>query len=377
MSAQLSSAKPRRRGVHTLVALGSIVLLLAILATWIRAQVLDTNGWTQTSVRLLSNAQVRSALAGGLSERLLDAVDVEGVAAEELPPKLAKLAPALSAATAAALPRAVDRTLALPAVQTLWAHANRRAHERVLELLEGGGSVLSTSRGVVEIDLEELLSRVGRRVGVGSEAGAKLPPSRRQIVLLKSRQLRLAQDAVKALRDLSFILPLLAALLYLGALLLGRGARRQALLEIGIGVFFTALLSLLLRRWIESYVVDGLIVNEANRPAVGAIIEIATSGWRDRALWLLVTGLLVVCAAWLAGPMRAAVWLRAAIAGPLERHPAWFLCGAAGIVLLVALLGPGRTPGQAIPLAIELALAIAGVLALRRQVIDERRTPNE
>ena len=40
--------------------------------------------------------------------------------------------------------------------------------------------------------------------------------SKTRLVLLRSSQLRLAQDGVKSLRDLSFILPLLVALMYLG-----------------------------------------------------------------------------------------------------------------------------------------------------------------
>jgi hypothetical protein len=97
-----------------------------------------------------------------------------------------------------------------------------------------------------------------------------------------------------------------------------------------------------------------------------------TAGWRDRALWLLITGALAILAAWFAGPMRVAVKLRGFIARPLERHPAWFLGGAVGLALLFATLGPERTPGQVIPLLVELLLVVVGVLALRRQVTAER-----
>lgn len=365
--------RPRNfRRARALVVLASAVLVVAIMATWIRAQIIDTNGWTQTSVRLLENEKVRELVANDLSERLLTVVNVQNLAADKLPPALAPLAPALATAAAQVVPQAINRALEVPAVQALWGHANRLAHARVTELLNGGGRNLSTAGGEVTLNLEALLDRLGKRLGVGSEIGAKLPPAQRRIVLLRSKQLRTAQDVVKGLRDLSFVLPALVVLMYIGALALAVGSRRRVLLDIGVGIIVASLLTLLLRRWVESYVINTLVLNESVRPAMREVLSIATAGWRSRALWLLITGVLFIFAGWLAGPMRWAVKLRGLLAGPLERHPAWFLAGAAGLVVLIAALGPERTPGQAIPLLIELALAVVGVLALRRQIAQER-----
>jgi hypothetical protein len=360
---------------RTLVVLASILLVFSIMATWIRAQIIDTEGWTQTSVRLLQNEKVREAVAGDLSERVLSVVDVQNLAAEKLPPALRPLAPALSTAAAQVVPQAIERALEVPAVQELWGRANRLTHEQVTKILNGGGSALSTSGGVVSINLEELIDRLGARLGVGSEIGAKLPPDRRKLVLLRSSQLKLAQDGVKAMRSLSFILPLLVVLMYVGALALAAGYRRRVLLEIGVGIIAGALVALVLRRWIESYVVSSLVHNEGVRPAMREVMEIFTAGWRSRALWLLITGVVVIFAAWLAGPMRWARRLRDLIATPLEHHPAWFAAGAVAIVLLIATLGPARTPGQALPLLIQLVLVVVGVLALRRQIEQERGEP--
>lgn len=365
----------RRRGfrrARALVVLGSAALVIAIMATWIRAQIIDTNGWTQTSVKLLENDKVREFVANGLSERLLKVVDVQNIAADKLPHALEPLAPALATAAAQLVPQAIDRALEVPKVQELWAQANRLAHARVIRLLDGGSKELSTTGGAVTLNLEAVLDSLGARLGVGSEIGAKLPAEQRRIVLFRSKQLRAAQNVIKGLRDLSFVLPALVVLLYCGALALAAGSRRRVLLEIGIGIIIGSLIALLLRRWVESYVVNTLVLNEGARPAIREVLSIATAGWRDRALWLLITGVLVIFAGWFAGPMRFAVKLRGFIARPLEHHPAWFLGGAVALVLLIATLGPARTPGQLIPLLVELALIVVGVLALRRQVTAER-----
>jgi hypothetical protein len=365
---------PRARG---LIAVGSVLLILAILATWIRAQIIDTEGWTQTSVRLLQSEQIRSQISAQLSERLLSVVNVEDLASEKLPAALKPLAPAISSAAASVVPQAVDRALQLPAVQTLWEKANRLGHERLMSVLNGGGGVVSTSGGVVSLNLEALLDRIGKRLGVGENIGSKLPQQRRVIVLMRSKELKLAQNTVKFLNGLSLILPLVVILIYVGALALATPTRRRALLDIGIGIIVASLVSLVLRRWVQSYVLDGLVHSQAARPAVGELLSIATSGWRDRALFILVTGVLVVFAALLAGPARWAIWARAHLAGPLEHHQ-WVAVGVVvAAVLLIASVGPARTPGQAIPLLIELVLAVVGVLALRRQAISERAASRE
>ena len=56
------------RRARALVVIASAVLVIAILATWIRAQIIDTNGWTQTSVQLLENEKIRELVANDLSD---------------------------------------------------------------------------------------------------------------------------------------------------------------------------------------------------------------------------------------------------------------------------------------------------------------------
>ena len=58
-------------------------------------------------------------------------------------------------------------------------------------------------------------------------------------------------------------------------------------------------IALVLRRWIDSYVVENLVKNEGVRPAAREVLAIATAGWRSRALWLLITGVVVIFAGWL------------------------------------------------------------------------------
>ena len=79
-----------------------------------------------------------------------------------------------------------------------------------------------------------------------------------ELVVMKSSELDGVQTAVRALRSLGFVLPLLVLLLYLGALSLARGWRRQALMAAGGGILVSTLVVLLVRRLIGGAVVDSI-----------------------------------------------------------------------------------------------------------------------
>ncbi len=73
-----------------------------------------------------------------------------------------------------------------------------------------------------------------------------------ELVVMKSSQLSGLQDLVSALRNLGFVLPLLALLLYMAALYLAKGWRRETLMAAGGGILAATLLTLLARRLLGS-----------------------------------------------------------------------------------------------------------------------------
>jgi hypothetical protein len=289
------TARRRRLGLwpRVLMAIGSVMAVVAILATWLNAQVLSTEGWTRTSVRVLENPRVREGVAKEISGRVLGAA--EDLANHNLPPALAPLDHSLSLAGTNALTPGVERALETSTAKELWAVANRDVHAQVTRFLTGGSSTLSTTGGVVALNLEALFNSVGHQLGVGN-VGEALPAEKAELVLARSDQLHRAQMAVEVLRPLHWIAPALALLFYLAALAVVPGRRARALVEIGAWIVAAALVALLLRRVVESYVVNELVHNESTRPAVSAALSILTSGWRERALWLLVPGVLAMAA---------------------------------------------------------------------------------
>ena len=260
--------------------------------------------------------------------------------------------------------------LGRPVPQRLWEEANRRAQTRFVQVVEGGGDVVSTTGGEVTLDLKELLGQTQSSLDVGARVEQRLPEDASEIVILRSDQLELAQDLVKLLKALAIVLVVLALGLFALAVYLGRGWRRQALRACGIGLAFAGAAALVARGLAGDSVVEALATTDSVRPAVEAAWSIGTSLLVEAATATVIYGIVIVLAAWLAGPSGWAVAVRRELAPYLrESRFAW---GGFGIVVLL-LVAWGPTPAfrQPILALILIGLLALGIEALRRQTARE------
>jgi hypothetical protein len=193
-----------------------------------------------------------------------------------------------------------------------------------------------------------------------------------ELVLMSSNQLSGLQDLVGALRNLGFVLPLLALLLYMGALYLAKGWRREALIAAGGGILAATLLVLLTRRLIGTGVVDSAAKSDAVKPAVTAIWNVLSAGLRQRALFVLVVGLGFIGGGMLAGPGRRELAVRRFLAPYLRDRPVVvYLVVALVFLIWLAFLPTINNIGQILVILILAALAVVGVEILRRQTARE------
>jgi hypothetical protein len=193
-----------------------------------------------------------------------------------------------------------------------------------------------------------------------------------ELVIMKSSGLSGLQDLVKALRHLGFVLPVLALLLYLAAIYLAKGWRRETLMRAGGGILGAALVVLLTRRLIGGAVVDSVASSDAVKPAVTAVWNIISAGLHDRAVFVLVIGLGFIGGGLLAGPGRHEVAVRRFLAPYLREQPVVVYAVLAFIFLLwLTLLPTINNLGQVLVVLILAALAVVGVEILRRQAARE------
>ncbi len=353
----------------TIVVLAAIIALVAALNVWVKRQALSTDNWTNASSQLLENDQIRSALSVYLVNQLYENVNVSQQLEQRLPPPVKPLAPQIALGLQQVAIRATDGLLARPRVQQLWREANRRAHKRFIAVLDGKHSALQTDNGNVVLNLQPILQQLEQQTGIGSRLQGKLPADAGKITIMKGNQLDTARKSVKVIRVLSYFLIFLVIALYALAMYLSRD-RRKILLGAGVSILVVGLLVLVVRRFAGNYLVDQLTSNPDAKKAVTATWAIGTELLRNVGENAVIYGLVVIFAAWIAGPSRPATWCRRVSAPTIRDHPV-VLYGAVTLVLVLVLLA-GPTDAQRIyPLLFLFALAYVGTEYLRRQTIRE------
>lgn len=356
-----------------LVGLASLLAVVALLGAWVDRQLLDTDQWTETSAALLQDESIRVPLADEISAELADGSRTTAALQEVLPPRLQPLAGPAGALVADTVQRAVQRVLASARVQRAWVTLNRVTHEQLVELVDGGGTVVA-GRGVI-LDLRPLAKQVASAIGIDPSVVDRLPRPRGRIVILDPEQLRRLRTAGDVLDTLAWLPGILALALYaLAVWLAGKvpGGRRRALLASGIGLALAALLVLVVRRVVGNQVITAITADGPLMDAAQAVWGIATTLLVDIAAVVLVAGALALLGAWLAGDGRRASALRERIAPALTGRPE-VVYGVVAIAYLV-LLAWGPLSVMQRPWAIVAfgALLLGGIAALRAQVLRER-----
>ena len=369
----IRGVSPRTRTilVWVLFALGTLVIFVGSLTVWVKRQALDTDAWVDTSTNLLENDEVREALSVYIVDQLYANADPQGVLEERLPENLQGLAGPIAGALRQPAVEGVDEFLQRPRVQAVWENVNRIAHQELLAVLEDEtrGNV-TTGSGTVTLNLRTLVVNIGEELGFGEELDARLPPDAGQVVILESDQLEAAQNGVKAVKWMSWLVILIAFACFAGAIWLARG-RRAMLRNVGVALFLVGILLLVVRRAVGNYIVDALASGESLRGAVDSTWFIGTSLLAEVAWALIVYGVIILIGTWLAGPSRYAARVRAFIGPTLRDRPglAWGVLAAD--YLLVVLWAPVPALRNWLGVLVLGALVALGFEAFRRVVVGE------
>src|SRR5690606_33784288 len=189
-----------------------------------------TDDWVQTSAEVIEEEKVRIAVAEFLVDELYADVDMEAEREEILPEQLEGLAGPAAGGLRQGPGQATERLLRATAAQRLGEGDNRAAHEELGVVLEGGDERVSTEGGVVTLDLGAMLRDLGRQIGLSENLTDRIPADAGRVEVLRSDELKTAQQIARGIKGLALLLSLLALLSFGGAVYLSRGQRWVALL---------------------------------------------------------------------------------------------------------------------------------------------------
>src|SRR3954451_14340959 len=325
-------SRRRRRAVKGLVAVGSLLAFLSVFAIWVERQALNTDDWVQTSDKLIQDKTIRAALSDYLVDQLYANVDLEKEFEEKLPGETKEFAGPLSGVVRSVAPDGVEKVLETQTAQDLWEDANRSAHEQLVEVLEDKKQAVSTEEGEVKLQLGSLVTNLADQIGVGASLAEKLPPDAAEVTILRSDQLKTAQNITVALKGLAIVLSLLTFVAFGIAIYLSRDERWVTVLFCGVGLIAAGFAVIVAREVAGGIVVGQLVTNESVRPAADQAWTIATSLMTSVATTVIVVGVLFGIAGWLASPTGSAKSARRYVAPGLRECPAYVYSGLAVIV---------------------------------------------
>jgi uncharacterized membrane protein len=352
-----------------LIVLATIVGIVSVFALWAKRQLLETETWTTTSEQLIQDADIQSALNTFIVTAIFDNVDVEAELADRLPPQLAPLAAPISGVLRSGADDVVAKALSEPKVQQLFVEASAAAQSKLIALIDDEGEFVSTTGGVVTLDLTSVLTSVTAELGL-PDVASKLPPEASSIEIMKSSELDAAQTGLDLLKKVGYVLTALVLLLYAAAILLAGDRRRQTLRAVGFSFIFVGLVVLFARGAAGSLVVGSLSEVASSDAAVASAYDIGSSLMLETAQSIVLYGVVIVLAAWLAGPTRWATSIRHRLT-PYLRRPSYAYGGLAALLLLIFWWDPVIATHRIVPSLLLILFAVLGTEMLRRQVIRE------
>jgi hypothetical protein len=364
-------SRGRRRAVRALVVLGSVLTFLSVFAIWTERQALNTDDWVSTSGRLIQNQKIREAVGNYLVDQLYENVDVEKALSERLPGDTKDLAGPISGVVRQVAGDGADQVLKSATAQELWKSANRSTHEQLLEVLEEKEGTVATEEGKVSLNLGSLVTNLADQVGIGENLAEKLPPDAGQVTILRSDQLKTAQDVVVAIKGLALILSLLTLLCFGAAIYLSRDGRWVTVLFCGIGLVSAGFAVIVVREISGGIVVGQLVDEESVKPAAEAAWSIGTSLMISIATTVIVVGVLFGVAGWLASPTGSARSTRRFLAPALGEHPAYAYALLAIVVGIYFISAPTQNLRSFLTTLIIAGLAAFGIHELRKQAAEE------
>ncbi len=330
-----AQGRPARAGVRwrsvfavVLIALGCVLAPVAGLAVWTSNQVSDTDRFVRSVSPLVDDPDVQAALTDRLTATVFEYVDVASLAEDAVdaleevgvPPQLVDrletFTPTITSAVTGFVRDRIAQLVASDAFEATWDRAIAVAHDDMDAVLSGDSEGVVVRDGAVFLQLGPFVDVVKDRLSdAGLTAVSLVPDVNPTVELAKADTLVRAQSAYSTLNTVADVLPWVMVLLLVVGVYLARN-RFRALVGAGLGLAASMVVlaaGLLVAR---SLLVDA--VPAAAAPATASGFDIVVTYLRYGLRALVVLGLVLALAGFLAGRSETAVGLRRWTSGRLQ-----------------------------------------------------------
>ena len=193
-------------------------------------------------------------------------------------------------------------------------------------------------------------------------------------MILKSDQLKTAQQIATAIQGLAIVLTLLTFLFFGLAIYLAKEDRWVTVLFCGVGLIVAGFAVIVFRSIAGGIVIDQLVNEETVKPAAEEAWSIATSLMVSIAITMIIFGVLFGVAGWLASPTGSAKHSRRFLTPFLRDYIPYVYALLAIVFCIYFLSAPTQGLRSFLTALILAGLAAAGIHELRRQ--SERESPD-
>jgi hypothetical protein len=319
-----------------LVVLTSILVTVSVTAVWARRNALNTDRYVDTIGPVAEDVRVQRALGRYITDQAMSAIDPQELLRDALPERAQALVGPITSAVRGFVNDRVDAFLATDTFSRLWVEVNRRAHERVVDVLNGDlPPSLQVEGNDVVLNVVPILNEVLARIGeaspeifgrtvdlptvsvdevpeeavqkIESALGRDLPDNFGQFTVFDASKLQQVQDTVTLFNRLVVVAVIVAVVLFALTLWVSPRRRRtllQLMVGIALGIVIIRRLGLRLEDDVVSY------VKPENRDAVKVIVGAFVSSLLDATAWILAGAAVIAAIALLTGPYGWAKALR-------------------------------------------------------------------
>lgn len=300
----------RRRLGRVFLVIGAVLAPITMTSLFVRNIVLDTDRYVETVSPLGSDPAIRAAAVTRITDTLMGAIDVQSIVENRLPGPLQVIATPVETAIRTTVSDTADQILASEQFSTIWDAANRIAHANIRSLLTES-RVIELPNGRLVIDLTAVVAEVrALLVDRGLDFFAPIPITQLTagLELFDAEALQEAQTAVRIMRTVVWVLVVLTLVCFVAAIALATD-RRKAVAHVGAALAIgTALLVTAVN--IGRQVMLGSLPASVDPDAAAAAFDILTRFFRQALRTVFGLGLVLVVAAWIAGPSGLAGRLR-------------------------------------------------------------------